>query len=338
VNKREAAAHLLGNRVVQPFWRLMPGSGALRILAYHRVLDDDLSHFPFDEQLISATSDDFRRQMQFLKRHFEVISFADLHECEKAGRPWPRRAAIVTFDDGYADNYTHAFPILKELHLPATIFLATGFLEHHRLFWWDLLAYCFKHSPLSQVHLPEAAKEPLPLRCPSSRRLAINRVLLWIKSVPDERKNEFLDRLPELMEVTLPADAGHNLQLSWEQVREMAAHGIEFGGHSVTHPILSNVSAEQLCREVEGSKRDIETNLGAPPIVFSFPNGQSNPAVQDAVLQAGYPFSAAYFAGIANQQDGCHAMPRIPVETDFSFALFQANLLFPAITLRGLTA
>jgi peptidoglycan/xylan/chitin deacetylase (PgdA/CDA1 family) len=115
----------------------------------------------------------------------------------------------------------------------------------------------------------------------------------------------------------------------------MSNNHIEFGGHSVTHPILTNISAAQLDEEIAGSKREIEAHIGKEVLVFSYPNGQSSSQVRDAVIRAGYAYSTAYFAGVAHPSQGCYDLPRIAVETDFSFSLFKANLLFPDIMLRG---
>lgn len=335
MSKRELAASLLSHKLAQPLWRLTPQHGYLRILAYHRVWDESPEDFAFDEQLISASSEDFHCQLEWARRHFEVLSFADLHACDKENRPWPRRALIVTFDDGYADNYTHAFPILKQLNLPATIFLSTGYLDNPRLFWWDAIAYCVKHTPLAKINLPHVSPQALPLQSQASQRHSINQILRWIKSVPEEEKNAFLEQLPDLLQVTLPTDISSAHQLSWQQVQEMSKNGIEFGGHSVTHPILTNISAMQLNEEIAGSRCIIEKHIQKEVLVFSYPNGQSSPVVQEAVRCAGYSYSTAYFAGVAHPSQGNYSLPRIAVETDFSFALFQASLLFPHIMLKG---
>lgn len=335
MSKRELAATVLSSPLVQPLGRLAPGSG-LRILAYHRVLDDDPATFLFDEEVISATRDEFRRQLDFARRHFDVLSFADLRNFEKEGRPWPRRAAIITFDDGYADNYTHAFPLLKEAGLPAIIFLVTSRQESPGLFWWDLIAYCVKTSPLAQVTLTEISDQAMPLNGDTndaSRRECINRILAWVKSVPEVTKISFLEQLPSRLQVSAPADDARATQLSWAQVREMADGKIEFGGHTVTHPLLTNIEPAQLESEIVGSKRAIEAHLGREAFVFSYPNGCFNEHVVKTVSSS-YQFATAYNEGLADRESGCHTLPRIAVEHNYSFALFQANMLFPSIMLQ----
>lgn len=336
MRKRELAARTLGYGAVRWLWRTTGGGRrGLRILAYHRILDDNPASFAFDEDLISATSASFRQQMEFVRRHFQIVSFADLQRCAQENKAWPARALIVTFDDGYADNYSHAFPILKEKNVPATIFLATNFMESGGLFWWDLVAYCFKQTALDSVRLPEIASEPLLLPDAAARRTAINRVLQWMKNVPEAIKNESLQNLPQVLEVKMRDDLGQGMHLSWSQVGEMAQHGIEFGAHSISHPILTNIAPEQLELEISGSKRAIEQHLNRETLAFCYPAGQFNANVQGAVRRAGFHFATAFHEGVSQAAPDPFALPRIHVEHGDSFALFQSNLMFPNLMLRG---
>jgi peptidoglycan/xylan/chitin deacetylase (PgdA/CDA1 family) len=338
MSKRELAARVLDNRVAR-FWS---ASGdrvkGVRVLAYHRVLDDDPRSFPFDEALISADVETFREQMAFVRSNFDVISFRDLLRCDQEGRPWPRRGLIVTFDDGYRDNYTAAFPVLKELGIAATIFLTTGHIGQKRLFWWDEVAYAIKHSGRGSVHCPEVASKPLSLDSPDARRAAINAVLKYVKEIPEEAKRAFLDRLRAELAAEPPAHLTEGMHLSWDDVRAMAAAGVEFGGHTVTHPVLSNVSREQMEREVAESKQAIKQNLGEEPIAFAYPVGRAarfNKAAEEAVARAGFAYAVSYDEGLALQHPSArYSLARIHVERDHSLSLFRTNVLFPRLMLR----
>jgi peptidoglycan/xylan/chitin deacetylase (PgdA/CDA1 family) len=337
MNKRDLAASILGSglgsSLMRPLSRIK--SGELCILAWHRVGDDDPLTFQFDDDLISATTGEFRRQMQFLRRNFDVISFRDLDQLESEGRPLPRRALIITFDDGYRDNYTRAFPILKELGLPATIFLATGHIGQTRLFWWDQVAYCLKQTERQSVRLPEFSDEPVALLEPAARRNAIERIQNWLKQQPEEARRSFVNGLGEALEVELPPRLAEGMHLTWDEVKDMAAHGIEFGSHTVTHPILANVSEPQLAEEIAGSKRAIEARLGREVIAFAYPAGRRsrfNQAVCRAVAEHGYRYAVAFDEGIvADLQAERFTLPRIHVERNHSLSLFRANLLFPRL-------
>ena len=338
MSKKEKAATILGGAFARRVWRTAVGRDrSLRILGYHRVLDDDPGEFAFDDGVISATTKDFRRQMEFARRNFNVVSFRDLAECERSNRPWPERALLITFDDGYRDSYTNAFPILKELNLPATFFLITGHVGRADLLWWDLIAYCFLHTPHRSVTLPEVSRAPLPLCTRGQRRLAVRSILSWIKLASEEIKDDFLFRLPSELGVSLPRHT-ERMHLSWNEVREMSRHRIEFGAHTVTHPVLSRVCEGRLEEEVRQSKRDIEESLGTPVLVFSYPVGDKltygDPA-RRAVARAGFRYAVSYLEGAAEPTSlDRYGLPRIHVAAERSHKLFRANLMFPRLMQR----
>jgi peptidoglycan/xylan/chitin deacetylase (PgdA/CDA1 family) len=362
--KRTLAAILLGSRVARP----IPGAGgnALRILAYHRVLDDDPGSFPYDEGVISASTQGFRSQMAFVGKNFDVVSFEDLLSFEfERVRP-PKRPLIITFDDGYRDNYTNAFPILRQAGLPATIFLAAGYIGNHRLFWWDSVAFCVKHTSRRTVTLPEISLDPISFASAADKRSAIDAILRWVKQAPDEIKNRFVERLPEELEIDQATGDAASMQLTWDEVRTMVAANIEFGSHTMTHPILSNVTSDALETEISGSKVMIEKELGKEIIAFAYPVGGKlhfNPRVQAAVARSGFRYAVSYINGLASldrrlstsgpqpaasaagfSTDGLttdrrapdpFSMPRIHVEGGDSMNLFRANLMFPKVMLSG---
>lgn len=330
----------MDNSLVRGFWR---AGGrfrkGLRILAYHRVLDYAPTSFPFDEAVISASPDEFYQQMKFVKQHFEVISFADLYECEKAGRQWPNRALIVTFDDGYRDNYTNAFPVLNAFNIPATIFLVTGHIGQTKLFWWDAVAYCIKHTKLLAKNFPQISSQTLSLVKASDKQFAIHLILGWIKHVPDKVSRKFLERLPDELKVEMPDDLGAGVHLSWDEVREMSKQKIEFGSHTVTHPILANISEAQLEREIVESKKTIEQELGKEILSLAYPVGRKskfNQLAQKLAANHGFRYAVSYEEGVVFQKEfDPFAMPRVHVETEYSKSLFRANLMFPHLILGG---
>lgn len=334
MSKRELAARALGRPLLG---QVRTQSGALRILAYHRIVAGPWEAFPFDEDLISATPQAFEQQMRWAKQNFDVLSFRDLESANREGRSWPKRALIVTFDDGYRDNYLSAFPILRELGVPGTIFLATGYIGQSRLFWWDTIAYCFKHAPQTVVTLPQISGEPLPLETPGQRRDLIQGVLSWVKQVPEAARTEFVDSLPDLLGVKIPADAANGMHLTWDEVQTMSRNGIEFGSHTVTHPILRQVDAEQLRFEVAESKAEIERQLGQSVHAFAYPAGtrsRRDEAAREMVKSCGYSFAVAYDQAVEADPDP-YTLPRIHVDRDQSLDLFRANLRFPGVMLRS---
>lgn len=335
--KKELAARMLDNLVAR-FWSVAGGGQkGVRILAYHRVLDDEPGSFPFDEDVISAKTEAFREQMKFAKRNFDIVSFRDLRRCEAEGRAWPERGLIVTFDDGYRDNYSNAMPVLKELGIPATIFLATGYIGRKNLFWWDAIAYSVKHTDRPSIHYPELSPEPVSLATVADRRRAIEMILGYVKEIPEEMRLVFQDRLYRDLGVRPSDRVADRMHLSWDEVRNMSACGIEFGSHSVTHPILANVSRRQLEEEVSESKRMIERNTGQEVLAFAYPAGRTsrfNKMAEEAVARAGYSYAVSYEEGLASQdRSDPYSLSRIHVERDQSPSRFRANVMFPALML-----
>ncbi|MEW6126327.1 MAG: polysaccharide deacetylase family protein [Acidobacteriota bacterium] len=340
MSKREVAAKILDNPLVRGLWRVAtPLRNGLRILAYHRIFDSTDSEFPFDEAVISACTEAFYQQMKFVQRNFEVISFADLDECERKGRPFPRRGLIITFDDGYRDNYTHAYPILKQLNLPATIFLVTGHIGSAKLFWWDMVSYCIKHTPLKEKIFHDISHQKMRLIDSRDKAFIIQLILGWIKHVPDDVSRRFVEKLPAELEVDLSNEVGQGVCLAWEEVREMAANRIEFGSHTVTHPILANVSEERLNWEISESKKTIEQQVGKEALVMAYPVGRKtkfSKLAQEAAAHHGFRFAVSYEEGVVLQKNyNRYAMPRVHVETEYTRNLFRANLMFPNLMLSG---
>jgi peptidoglycan/xylan/chitin deacetylase (PgdA/CDA1 family) len=335
LNKRDIAAALLGSGLTGIIAR--GPRKAIRILAYHRVLDESTSDFLFDDGVISATTQAFYNQMNYVRRNFDVISFQDLHAIESEGKALPDRPLIITFDDGYRDNYTNAFPVFKEFRIPATVFVEIGHTRLRSLYWWDLIAYCFKTTARTGIILDQISADLLPLRTARDRRSAIEHVLRWIKRVPERTKAQFIEDLPGALGVSITSGLADGMHLSWGEIREMADCGIEFGSHTVTHPVLSNVDDARLEREVFDSKTALERQLHKEVIVFSYPvggKGNFDSRARAAVARAGYKYAVSYVDGVAGRVGiDRYALPRIHVEADHSLNLFRANLSFPSLML-----
>ena len=132
-------------------------ANSLTVLNYHRIdeLQNNLDNF---QPNISATPTSFDQQMSYLSRWFTVVSLQDVTNWVLQNKPLPRYAALITFDDGYLDNYTNAFPILKKYNFPAVIYLTSGHIGSNRPFYWDLVAYCFYHTERNKILFPDGVE------------------------------------------------------------------------------------------------------------------------------------------------------------------------------------
>lgn len=310
-------------------------SGVIRILNYHRI------NYPtaigqLDGEVLSAPPELFAEEVRFCRKHFDVLSFADLRSAMDGSTPLPRRPLIITFDDGYRDNYQHAFPILKANHLTAMFFLAVGFIGTTQLFWWDVVARAVKTHKGQRLRCDLGGQQlEFDTQSPGARLTAIKRILRRLKDLPNEARVDAVARLSQSSSSSDTSNAGGEI-MSWSEVREMHAAGMEFGSHTMTHPVLSRVEeVERLRHEVAGSKAALEASLGAAVSVFSYPVGGPTaiaPNVIQEVQKAGYRFAVSYVHGVNRPTDNMHPhlMRRLHVD-GLGLTHFRARLAVPRI-------
>lgn len=273
-------------------YRLWPQR--LTVLAYHRVTDPHVPGFDTFKSNVSATPAAFAAQMDFVKQRFNVVSMTEVLAWLCGDGALPAKPLLITFDDGYRDNLDNALPVLQQRNLPAVIFLTTDYTGEILPFYWDLIAYCFHHTPRTAVDLPLVGPRQWQ-RDEKSRARVMAEWLNLLKRAPDEEKWRAVRQLPRALEVPVPADAFAGLHLSWDQVRTLVTSGIEMGAHTQSHPILTRISLEQAQREVTGSKHRIEMEINRPVTTFAYPNGSTadfNPDLQKLLRQEG--FEAAF--------------------------------------------
>lgn len=306
----------------------------LLILAYHRVLDiPDEDAFSGDPELVSASTRDFERQMRFVRDHFEPLRFADVLQAMDRGVALPRNSLVVTFDDGHIDNFTHAFPILRSLGVPATIFVSTQYIDAPETpFWFDHVAQLMYFAPPGPLHLDQIDFDATLTEI-RSRRDATEALLRKLKREPNDRRvavvRELAQRLGE--HVASPQRAAMN----WSEVREMAAAGIEFGSHTVSHPVLAQLDDEAIRQELAESRATIRAQTGQPVETIAYPIGKVG-AYDDRVIETakscGYRLGVSYETGVNPAKDlDLFALRRLAVERYTSFGNFKAMLSMPGI-------
>jgi len=303
----------------------------LPILAYHRVFPFDPAKYPFDEGIISATPDGFDKQMAFVSKNFNILTFRDILKLTKNGNPVPRNGLIITFDDGYRDNYHFAFPILRKYGITAVIFPSTAYVGSREVFWFEKVSYYIKQAEDGPVHIESLDYHAVLRR--HNRKEIITEVLRRLKNV----KNTV--RLTAMLELdSLYGRKGIRHRelvetLSWNEMLEMDKAGIEFGSHTCTHPILTSMTTEEIQREFLDSKKVLEDRMHRPILSVSYPVGTKNAVNQAVEIQAeaaGYQFGVNYIQGINAGLKNRFSLNRIRVETDLSFRDFSVQLIFPA--------
>lgn len=306
----------------------------LRVLAYHRVLDvPDASRFDFDLDLVSASVDGFRAQMQWLKRHWRVMRLADVVAALDAGEAMPPDAVVVTFDDGYDDNYHHAFPVLRELELPATFFVSTAHVDSGMPYAYDWLVHMLLITPALDV--PELGLAIAPQSTRAARRALGQQALERIKRLDGNAQAALIARLER--DGAMPRQPGVPgcRPMHWNQVREMHAAGYEIGSHGVHHRMLAKLPKAELAAELHDSRATLERELGVPADTIAYPVGGDDAfdaQVIGATQAAGYRLACSYING-TNRHGHVerYALRRLAVEREMDIGWFAAMLTLPGL-------
>jgi peptidoglycan/xylan/chitin deacetylase (PgdA/CDA1 family) len=280
---RAAAAAMLGSGATRAFSALVGRArrGAFQILTYHRVNDEQ------DPFFSAVPTRVFQAQMAWVSRTCRVLTVEALVERLRRG-DLPRRAVAITFDDGYRDTLTHAAPILARHGLPATVFLATGFIGTAEVPWLDRLAMALKTTRAQTFAAPWGGT--VSLAGPAARVRAMERALGWLKRRPDDEMRRSVDRVLDTLGVT-DQRCFKNLMLTWDDVHALAGASFAIGAHTVNHPILSRVTPQRAWTEILGSRSMIESACGRPPLAFAYPNGAPEDyteTVKQLVREAGF--------------------------------------------------
>ncbi|MBL8413621.1 MAG: polysaccharide deacetylase family protein [Propionivibrio sp.] len=237
--------------------------GRLSILIFHRVLsvpDPLLPDLPDIQR--------FDQILAWLKDWFNVIPLGDAVARMKLGE-LPERTAAITFDDGYADNLVNATPVLKKHGLNATFFISTGFLDGGRM-WNDTIIEAVRGAESSLINCEFLGLGQLEITTIEQKREALNHLLLAVKHLPSNQREDATRQISECSSSVLPND----LMLSCKQLIELRDAGMDIGAHTVSHPILSSIDDKIAHREISEGADYLRNLLGERIRVFAYPNGK----------------------------------------------------------------
>ncbi|MEP7311032.1 MAG: polysaccharide deacetylase family protein [Pseudomonadota bacterium] len=302
--KRTAAAVLAPTGALQLYRKVLQGTrNKLLVIGHHRVmpLPDEASH-QGDVELVSATPAEFAWQVDYLSRHFEPVTCRDVIAALRGVSSLPRNAVAITFDDGFSDLYEHAMPILERARVPATVFIPTDYIDSGEPLWFDLIAYILMNADARSIAVPFVDNGLPDSNNHLSRREAVQSTLKWLKTCPDAERVAFIAHtkaaFPEIVAAGIEV---LGRALNWDEMRDMAARGIEFGAHSASHPCLTRISGEALQQELTPPRQALEKHLGIAVESLAYPFGGRNafsPAVTTAARAAGYRLGISYVPGI----------------------------------------
>lgn len=289
-------------------------TGRLVILTYHSFCERPSSSVNFSQPLAL-----FRRQMVFLKKNYQLVSLAEAWRRLRAGEStWPPLAA-VTMDDGFADNYQFAFPLLKELSIPATIFLVTDFIDNKRMPWPTRLCALLDATTREQMEFPFTAA----IAKRQEKIAVLQRLKYWLAPLPPLERFARLDELAAHLAVRQEQMV---MPLSWPQIREMRDAGIAFGSHSQFHSILPQMNVRIRRDELERSKARIEAELTEECSIFAYPNGDHDERVRQDVAACGYRLAVTQDLGENSTASPPLALRRVEIPYHDPFASFPGRV------------
>jgi peptidoglycan/xylan/chitin deacetylase (PgdA/CDA1 family) len=246
-----------------PAARWLQSASRLSVLIFHRVLSE------FDPlRPAEPTEKEFEARMRWVAANFDVLPLADAIKALKRDQ-LPKRALCITFDDGYADNYDLALPILHKLQVPATFFIATGYLDGGCMFN-DIIIEAVRGVQAPIFDLGALNLGQYPVATLEDRRRAIAGIIGRLKYLEPRQRQDLALRAIDCAGTAAPAD----LMMTSEQVAALHAAGMEIGAHTVSHPILAELGLEAARAEIACGRRHLEELTGAPVRVFAYPNGQ----------------------------------------------------------------
>lgn len=279
------------------------GRTSLLILIFHRVLERPDALLPGEPD-----AEAFRRLMEVVAKHFNVLPLREAI-ARLTQSDLPKRSVCVTFDDGYANNCEIALPILIRFGIPATAFIASGFLNGGRMFNDSVIEAV--RGAQNTLDLRSHGLGEFPVNDETSRVGAIDTLIGKLKYMDPEVRATLADRICQAAEVESP----RNLMMTDAQVKKLHSSGIEIGAHTVSHPILSVVDRDRARREIRENKAVLESITGAPVTTFAFPNGRPGQDYRlehvELVRAAGFKLALSTAWGAAHHESDVFQLPRV---------------------------
>lgn len=303
--------------------------GRIVILMYHRI-----NHGSDTDTLgLSISPLFFDRQLEFLKSHYKVISLADAVTMVSNGIPEGCQV-VITFDDGYRDNYDYAFPLLKKHQIPATIFVSVDAVETGN-FGWYAFDKAIMDTRITSIDLTQFNLGVIPLATRGDKERAIVSLHQELK----RRDNRICESVIETVVDTLAQKSNpERIIMSWDEAREMLESGlVTIGSHTITHPILTRVERNIARDEIIRSKAMLEERLGTVVDLFAYPNGRAedfDDEIIGMIMDAGYRAACTTIHGSTVKGENLFRLLRVGV-TDgmcrgiggrFSPEMFEATL------------
>lgn len=300
-------------------WPMLPNG--IYCFNYHRIGDEATSQF--DPNIFSCTAEQFEQHIKFYKAEFTVISVDELIIKMNSNDPMDKKYAVITFDDGYIDNYSIAFPILKKHNCTAAFYIATGYVNSPQIPWWDEIAWIIRHCNKKSIQLSNWPK-PIDI----STGTIIEKIRAILREFKLDESRSMADKITEL-ETICQCQFNEQIKetqlfINWQQIKEMSENGMHIGSHSMSHNILSHLSVQEQTLELQQSKIELEQQLNEKITSLAYPVGNSTSFSEDTMnvaKEAGYELAFSFIPGIIRSfQENKYNLKRLPVNDNCNIA------------------
>lgn len=283
----------------------------LRILMYHGVGVPD---FPADA---------FRRQLARLAARYDLLNIDQALQSLASDRQPKRAQMLLTFDDGLRNNLQVAYPALVEMNIPAVFYVCPGLIESRGWLW--------NHEARARLHALAAGQRERLAADAGAPAVDVEAFVEWMKGLPAVRCQDVLANLRERTATFSPSDAQRRCYdlMTWDELGTLDPRIVTVGSHTLSHPIMTGLEADQLAQEVQVSRDWLETRLKRPVRHFCYPNGANNPAVRNAVAQ-NYDSAVSTDKGYARAGDDPHGLRRIGATPKRANMLWRLHRRYPA--------
>jgi peptidoglycan/xylan/chitin deacetylase (PgdA/CDA1 family) len=305
----------------------------LTVLGYHRINRLEAVG-DLDRDLIDATPEEFEEQMRFVRAHFSPVTVEAVLEALAGGDPLPANPVVVTFDDGYLDNYEQALPVLVRTGMKGVFFVSTDFLQRDRIFWWDRIGMIIRRARVDRITLSYPTELVLELGTVMARNAAIDRANGVVKTAFALDLSRFLDELARAAGVDWSGEEERGLArqslMGWKEAQALHAAGMEVQSHTRSHRVITTLPDADLADELLGARVALEERLRVPVRSIAYPVGRSiggRAHVRRAVADAGYKLGFT----------ACSGENRLATMDPFDLRRVTVDRGLPEDVMRGLS-
>lgn len=330
---KSVIAHMLYYSGILPLYKKIALRNKAVVLMYHRVIGVSEKPMVFSHDGILVYEATFGRHAAYLKKAFNVITLGEFTRRMDSAEPFDDCTCMITFDDGWLDNYTNAYPILSRHGLPAVIFIAPGYIETCKGFWREemthLLCSSYHHGGAEWLSLLNKYGVKIFPGMPESEYIvSATSFVNGLDKYDEVGIQSVINEISQCLCTTRP-EKSHDAFMEWRHAREMSGGAISFGSHGANHRILTSLSLAEAKHEIEDSKIRIEAELGKTVSAFSYPNGDFSGATSRLVENAGYALAFSTRPGHVTHLDDRYAIKRVNIHEDSSesIPLFLARIL-----------